>query len=274
MLLEPVMTPMLAGMVWQNTNKLAGLVEGDGAGRVRFWACMHIFMREGLVSGDPDVGTHHRDESWDGMADEMRKLQTLGPNWRLGQMVKDLHAAAPGTKAGAEADQLMILEGLEEEVEGGDAAEQAGAEEAEMEQDSEVEETTQAHDPPVRLNWDFTAQYEASQRRRRQAGEDAAAQERSRSSYWWLRGADSKEGPEEQTEQGEEDAGERDCRGGVIEECQAWQEAALVAEGKMVVPRLRGGCRATQDCADGGRGGSSGDSAQWWWRAVVALRGR
>ena len=28
MLLAPVMTPMLAVMVWQNTNKLAGLVEG------------------------------------------------------------------------------------------------------------------------------------------------------------------------------------------------------------------------------------------------------
>ena len=57
----------------QNTNKLAGLVEGDGAGRARFWACMHMFMREGLVSGD--VGAHHRDESWNGMADEIRKLQ-------------------------------------------------------------------------------------------------------------------------------------------------------------------------------------------------------
>ena len=154
-------------------------VEGGRAGRKRFWACMHMFMREGLVSGD--VGTHHRDESWDGMADEMRKLQTLGPNWRLGQMVEDLHdspevrveeaqdggreiAAAPGTGAEAEADQLMMLEGLEEEVEGGDAAEQGGAEEAEMEQDSEGEEMTRAHKPPVSLNWDFTAQYEASQR--------------------------------------------------------------------------------------------------------------
>ena len=44
MLLEPVMTPMLAVMVWQNTNKLPGLVEGGGVGRLRFWACMHMLI--------------------------------------------------------------------------------------------------------------------------------------------------------------------------------------------------------------------------------------
>ena len=33
MVLDPVMTPNLATMVWQNSNKQAGLVEGGGAGR-------------------------------------------------------------------------------------------------------------------------------------------------------------------------------------------------------------------------------------------------
>ena len=43
------MTKGLAAEVWRNTNKLEGLVEGDGAGRWRFWACMHMFKKEGLV---------------------------------------------------------------------------------------------------------------------------------------------------------------------------------------------------------------------------------
>ena len=47
--------------------------------------------------------------------------------------------------------------------------------------------------------------------------------------------------------QGEEDTGERDRRGGVSVECQAWQEAALIAKGEMEVPRLRSGRRATQE---------------------------
>ena len=101
-----------------------------------------------------DIGTHPRNKSWDGMSEEMSRLQALGPHWRSGQGVEDRPyspvdiqeaiAAAPGTGAGAEAGQLMMLEGPEEEVEGGDAAEQGGFEEAGMEQDSEGEEMAQA----------------------------------------------------------------------------------------------------------------------------------
>ena len=39
----------------------AALVEGNGAGRRRFWACMHMFKEEGLLIGE--IGTHSRDES-------------------------------------------------------------------------------------------------------------------------------------------------------------------------------------------------------------------
>ena len=85
-------------------------------------------MREGLVIGD--VGTHPRDESWDayGMADEMRRLHgvNIGPPLEDGGRAI---AAAPGTGAEAEAGQLMVLDGLEEEVVGGDTAEQGEAEE-------------------------------------------------------------------------------------------------------------------------------------------------
>ena len=79
MVLDPVMTPNLATMVWQNPNKQAGLVEGGGAGRKRFWACIHMLMEEGLVQGE--VGTQDRDERWEGMTDEMMALQRLGSHW-------------------------------------------------------------------------------------------------------------------------------------------------------------------------------------------------
>ena len=119
-------------------------------------------------------------------------------------------------------------------MEGGDAAEHGGAEGAEMERDSTGEGMAQACDPPASLDWDFTAQYEASQRQHRQAGKEGSKNQT------------AVQGQKQISRQGEEDAGERDCRGGISEECQAWQEAALVAEGKMEVPRLRTGCRATQ----------------------------
>ena len=81
-------------------------------------------MRKGLVSGD--VGTHHRDKSWDGMADEMRRLQAMNTHPPLGPLRDDLqdspevseeeaedggrdNAAAPGTGAEAGAGLLMIL---------------------------------------------------------------------------------------------------------------------------------------------------------------------
>ena len=91
-----------------------------------------MFMKERLVTGD--VGTHSREKSWDGMAEEMWTLQKLGPHWMPERWVEDEEAedggreieAAPGTGAG---HQMLLLEGLEEEVEGGDAAEQGGGEE-------------------------------------------------------------------------------------------------------------------------------------------------
>ena len=140
MKLASVVIPMLAVKVWQDTNKLAGLV-GRGVGRLRFWACMHMLRRDGLLLGD--VERHHRDRSWDGMADEMRRLQAMNTCPPLGPLREDLQdspevseeeaeggerddAAAPGTGAEAEAGQLMIPGVLEEEVMGGDAAEQGG----------------------------------------------------------------------------------------------------------------------------------------------------
>jgi len=59
----------------------------------------------------------------------------------------------------------------EEEMVGGDAAEQGGDEEAAMELDSKGEETTDAYGPPVSMNWDLAAQYEAAQRLQRQVEE-------------------------------------------------------------------------------------------------------
>ena len=56
--------------------KLAGLVEHEGAGRKRFWACMHMFREEGLVKGY--IEPHERDRSWDGMAAEMARLMGWG----------------------------------------------------------------------------------------------------------------------------------------------------------------------------------------------------
>ena len=44
--------------------------------RARFWACMHMLMWEGLIEGS--VGKHHRDRDWDGMAEEVKRLQALG----------------------------------------------------------------------------------------------------------------------------------------------------------------------------------------------------
>ena len=43
---------------------------------------MHMFKGEGLLTGD--IGTHDRDESWDGMAAEMARLMGVGPQWSAG----------------------------------------------------------------------------------------------------------------------------------------------------------------------------------------------
>ena len=109
---------------------------------------MYMFMKEGLVKGDVDtyVAAHSRDERWEGMADEMMTLQRLGPHWAPERWEPDEETgsgglaieAAPGAGAEADAGQLMMLEGPEEEMVGGDAAEQGGDEEAGMELDSEV----------------------------------------------------------------------------------------------------------------------------------------
>ena len=86
-------------------------------GRARFWACIHMLMREGLIDGS--VERHHRDKSWDGMADEMRRLQAMHTHPPLSPLRDDLQdspevseeeaedggreiAAAPGTGAEAE----------------------------------------------------------------------------------------------------------------------------------------------------------------------------
>ena len=113
---------------------------------------------------------------------------------------------------------------------------------------------TQDYDPFAgSLDLELAAQYEAAQRLQQQEVEEAAtARRRVRSSR--QRGVDLQEGMEraiqkwqewkdqqlleEQTEaavqgqrrsgqQGEEDSGERDRRGGASVECQAWQETAL-----------------------------------------------
>ena len=115
---------------------------------------------------------------------------------------------------------------------------------------------TQGYDPhDACMDFKLAAQYEEAQRLQRQAGEEAAARGRRRSSR--LRGVDSEDGLEEEgaedtgtgaevgaeaeagqlmalrgleeavvggdegSWQGEEDAGERDCRGGISEECPA-----------------------------------------------------
>ena len=57
-------------------------------GRARFWACMHMLMREGLIEGS--VGRHPRDKSWDGMADERKRLQALNRLPPLGLLREDL----------------------------------------------------------------------------------------------------------------------------------------------------------------------------------------
>ena len=75
--------------------------------------------------------------------------------------------AAPGTGAEAGAGQLTMLEGLEEEMVGGDTAEQGGDKAAGMELDSEGDEMTRAYDPPVSLNWELAAQYKEAQRLQR-----------------------------------------------------------------------------------------------------------
>ena len=69
------LTVRLAHLVWQNVNKLKGL-HGKGIVRKRFWACIHMLMWEGAIEGN--VGKHQRDMYWEGIAEEMRRLQTIG----------------------------------------------------------------------------------------------------------------------------------------------------------------------------------------------------
>ena len=236
--LEPiVMKHGLAAMVWQNTNKLAGLTQGGGAGRARFWACMHLLLREGLIDGS--VWKHPRDKSCDGMADEVRRLQALGTGKHppKGPLRDDLgdspddseeeaedggrdNAAAPGTGAEAGAGQLMILGGLEKEVGGAGAAGQG----------RDDEERGDSTEEP------------------RGAAEHGGDEESDSGVAGTGRGDRAVAGRGAQGQvQGEGGTGEMERRGGVSRECQAWQETALVAKGEMVVPRLRSGRRGTQE---------------------------
>ena len=94
------------------------------------------------------MGRHHRDTSWDGMTEEVRRLQALGTGahppcgplrGNLGDSPDNSeaeaedggrdNAAAPGTGAEAGAGRLIILGGLEEEAGGADAAGQGGTDE-------------------------------------------------------------------------------------------------------------------------------------------------
>ena len=73
------MTKGLSAAVWKNAHKQAGFVEGGGRGVRRFWACMHMFQEEGLlVDKDRGLEGRDRDLSWDGMAEEMARLQGIG----------------------------------------------------------------------------------------------------------------------------------------------------------------------------------------------------
>ena len=84
---------------------------------------MHMFKEEGLLIGE--IGTHSRDETWEGMSEEMLRLKAMGPKWSPGDDWGDRPpcpvdiwgaiAAAPGTGAGAGAGQnlMLMLEGPE-----------------------------------------------------------------------------------------------------------------------------------------------------------------
>ena len=95
------------------------------------------------------MGKHHRNRDWDGMAEEMRRLNALrkgetyvhNPEDQLRGSLGDSpdnsedeaedggrdNAAPPGTGAEAGAGQLMTLGGLKEEPGGEDAAGQGGS---------------------------------------------------------------------------------------------------------------------------------------------------
>ena len=222
--LEPVMmTKRLAAMamVWQNMNKLAGLTQGGGAGRARFWAYMHMLMQEGPIEGS--AGRHHHDRSWDGMAEEVRRLKALrtgkhppqGPlRGNLGDSPDDSkaevddggrdNAAAPGTGAEAGAGQLMILggPGLKEEEGGADAAGQGGTD-GEW-GDSTEEEELLSLEGEEKVTQEWLELQEEQDQEWLEGQREAAAQEQRRSSC--QEGADT---------------GGRDRRGGVSVECQA-----------------------------------------------------
>ena len=56
-------------------NKLRGLKETGGLGRRRYWACINMLMWEEVIEGEVEV--HPRDMGWEGMAEEMFRLQKI-----------------------------------------------------------------------------------------------------------------------------------------------------------------------------------------------------
>ena len=70
-----MMTPQIAQKVWKNVNKLKGLKETRGTGRRRYRACIDMLMWEGVIEGE--VGVHPQDMGWEGMAEEMFRLQRI-----------------------------------------------------------------------------------------------------------------------------------------------------------------------------------------------------
>ena len=122
----------------------------------------------------------------------------------------------------------MILGGLEKEVGGAGAAGQGRDDEERG--DSTEEEVLPSTEGTRKAIREWQELVERIDQWQEEEPRGAAAQGQ-RPSSW----------------QGEEDTRERDRRGGVSVECQAWQETALVAKGEMVVPRLRSGRRGTQE---------------------------
>ena len=82
----------------------------------------------------------------------MERLKAMGPKWSPENSWVDRPpcpvdiwgpiAAAPGTGAGAGAGQMLMLEGPEEEVGGGDTVEEGGAEEGGDDLEEVVEPST------------------------------------------------------------------------------------------------------------------------------------
>ena len=76
----------------KNVKKLGGFAGDHGVAKGTFWACIHMLMTlwEGALSleGDDIVGKHYQDMEWEGMPEEMRRLQEIirGGAYELGRV--------------------------------------------------------------------------------------------------------------------------------------------------------------------------------------------